>query len=136
MAGARFIERIDHWVLPLDGEKVVQCRYDYAFTLILGELDPSFVVRIEEPFALEVTPDDRLEFDPEGDPSRMCGTLRLLHGTVTRSVAHKDGRLEVDFEDGALLRAPSSQHYEPWQFSGPDGLRMVPAPGGGLVVWS
>lgn len=33
MANTTVVERSDHWVLPLGGEVVIQCCYDYAFTI-------------------------------------------------------------------------------------------------------
>lgn len=136
MTSVRLWERDDHWVLPLSGETVVQCCYDYGFTLMVGESGPSFVVRIEQAFTLSAADGSTSEHDPEGDPRGMSDTLSVLRATITRSIAHKDGRLEIDFEDGSLIRVPGSDEYEPWQFTGPDGLRMVPAAGGELVVWS
>lgn len=126
----------DQWILPLSGEKVIQCRYDYAFTMVIGELEPSFIVRIEQPFSLHSPEGDVDSVDPAVDMREMGGTLRLVHGTVARSVAHKDGRLEIDFEDGSLVRVSPSDDYEPWHLSGPDGVMMVSIPGGDLVVWS
>jgi hypothetical protein len=136
MTRVSFVERGDHWIIPLGGETVTQCRYDYALTLVVGEIDPSFYIRIEQPFALHTAEEAVEQFDPEGDPQEMGGTLRLLRSTVTRSVAYKNGRLEIEFDNGSVLQVSPSADYEPWQLSGPDGLRMVPAAGGDLVVWS
>ncbi len=135
MAKTNIVEQSAHWDLPLRGEVVTQCRYDYAFTLLVGELEPSLEVRIEQQFTL-YTPKGAEEFDPEGNPQDMSDTLRLLRGTVTRSIAHKDGRLEIDFDDGSCLRVPAGDHYEAWNVAGPEGALMVSIPGGDLAVWS
>lgn len=74
--------------------------------------------------------------DPEADPRGMAETLGLLRRTVTRALARLDGRLEVDFDDGHRLRVPGGSGYEPWQFTGPDGLLMVAGTDGELVIWS
>lgn len=136
MTGASLLEKSDHWVLPLSGEVVVQCRYDYAFTLVVGESDPSFLIRISDKFTIHLPGGSVSIFNPEADPREMCGTLRLLRGVITRSIAHKDGRLEIDFEDGTLMRLSPSSGYEPWELSGPNGLLMVANTDGELVVWS
>lgn len=129
------LECNDHWIVPLEDDVVVQCRYDYALTLAVREFDP-YEVRISEPFTL-YNPDGTVGvFDPEGDPRKMGSSLRLLRHTVTRAIAHKDGRLEIDFDDGSCLRVPAGDHYEAWDLAGPEGALMVSIPGGDLAVWS
>jgi hypothetical protein len=135
MTKVDLLETTDHWLLPLAGEVVVQCRYDYAFTLVIGESDPPFIIRISEKFTIQNPGSEVETFDPEEEPQRMCGTLRLLRGTVTHSIARKDGRLEIAFEDGTSLRVSPSSDYEPWELSGPNGLLIVANTDGGLVVW-
>ena len=136
MTKSSLLEQGDHWIVPLSGEEVTQCRYDYAFTLVVGNVDPPYIIRISEKFQL-YDPDGAVDsFDPEADPREMSGTLRLLRGTITRAIAHKDGRLEIDFADGCRVRVPSSSSYEPWELHGPDDLTMVASAGGDLVVWT
>jgi hypothetical protein len=136
MTTPSLLERSDHWVLPLDGQVVIQCRYDYALTLIVGEMEPSFILRIEQPFKFS-NPDGAVEIiDPVPDPRAMARTLSLVRNTITRSVAHKDGGLEIDFQDGSLVRVSPSDDYEAWHLSGPEGPILVSIPGGDLAVWS
>ncbi|MCA1676489.1 MAG: DUF6188 family protein [Actinobacteria bacterium] len=130
------LEQSDHWVLPLRGEVVVQCRYDNAFTLLVGELDPPFFIRISDSFTICSSEGSVSRFDPEVDPQGMGGTLRLLRGVITRSISYKDGRLEIGFEDGSVVRVTPSSGYEPWEISGPNGPLMVANTDGELVVWS
>lgn len=135
MTSTTLLERSDHWVLPLSGETVIQCCYDYAFTLVVGKSEPSLEIRIEKPFTLS-GPDGIADVDPEADPREMASTLRLLRGMVTRAIAHKDGRLEIDFDDGTLVRVPSSSDYEAWTLTGTKtGVMMVSIGGGDLAVW-
>lgn len=130
------LERSDHWVVPLSGELVHQCSYDYAFTLEVGEIEQPYIIRIEQEFVL-YNPEGAMDLiDPQADPRQMGATLRLLRKTITRAIAHKDGRLEIDFDDGSLVRVPSSSGYEPWELHGPDDLIMVASAGGDLVVWT
>ena len=136
MTKTSILEQSDHWIVPLSGEVVTQCRYDYAFTLVIGNVDPPYMVRISEKFEL-YNPDGTVNScDPEADPRDMSGTLRLLRGTITRVIVHKVGRLEIDFEDGNRVRVPSSSGYEPWELHGPDNLVMVASAGGDVMVWT
>ncbi len=67
----------------------------------------------------------------------MAETLRLLRRTVTRSIAHNDGRLEIDFDDGCLLRVPLSSQYEVWTLTSMKrGVMLMSIGGGNLTVWS
>lgn len=135
MAKTNLVEDSDHWVLPLSGEVVTQCGYDHAFTLLVGELQPSLEARIQHPFTLYCPEGTAEEFDPEGDPTGMAETLRLLRRTVTRSIAHKDGRLEIDFDDGCLLRVPLSSQHEVWTLtSAKGGVMLMSVWGGNLAV--
>ncbi|MPZ64196.1 MAG: hypothetical protein GEU83_01265 [Pseudonocardiaceae bacterium] len=137
MAETTLIEGSDHWVLPLVGEVVTQCGYDHAFTLLVGELAPSLEARIMHPFTLYYPEGTAEDFDPEGDPTDMAETLRLLRRTVTRSIAHNDGRLEIDFDDGCLLRVPLSSQYEVWTLTSMKrGVMLMSIGGGNLAVWS
>lgn len=136
MSPANFVERAELWELPLIGAVVSRCIYDYAFTLVLGETPPFFDVRIENSFTLRRGAEVSAVLDPGGEPDKMAESLRLLRTSVTRAVAFKDGRLEIDFDDGQHLSARPDGEYESWQITGPDGARMVANTAGELVVWS
>lgn len=130
------LERSDHWIIPLAGEVVVQCRYDYAFTLIVGQVDPPYIIRISDRFELFAPDGSVCSFEPVTDHRQMGGTLRLLRKVITRAIARKDGRLEIDFDDGSLLRLSPSSGYEPWELHGPNDLIIVANTDGELVVWT
>lgn len=132
------IEAADRWLVPVAGLTVTQCRLDFAFTLVLaGEDEGLFYVTIEEAFSVAASAEaEGLVVDPEGDPVQMAPALRVLRQDVERAVAFKDGRLELAFGDGAVLRAPLGKGYESWNIAGPAGLRLVSMPGGELAVWS
>ena len=61
--------------------------------------------------------------------------LDLLLREVESSSARKTGLLEVVFQHGACLITLPAEGYEPWQFSGAGGVRVVAMPSGGLQVW-
>jgi hypothetical protein len=131
------IEAEDHWVLPLAGQAVTQCRFDYAFTIIAGKTESSFEIRIEEPFEFSSRGEGRaITVDPEAEPLTMGPALGVLHQTIDRAVAYKDGRLAVKFAEGDELWVPSGQSFEPWTLVGPAGLRIVSLPDGELAIWS
>lgn len=130
------VEAADRWVVPMAGRTVTQCRLDYAFSLVVAD-EPagSFEVRIEQPFTV-ASDGGELTIDPEGDPVQMAPALRVLRQDVEQAIAFKDGRLELTFGDGAVLRAPIGEDYESWNIVGPAGLRIVSLPGGELAIWS
>jgi hypothetical protein len=132
------VEAADRWLVPVVGLTVTQCRLDYAYTLVLaGEDEGSFYVTIEQAFSVAASLEvEGLVVDPERDPVQVAPALRVLRQDVERAVAFKDGRLELTFGDGAVLRAPASEDYESWNIVGPAGLRLVSLPGGELAVWS
>lgn len=136
MTPAGFVERIDRWELPLAREIVTRCIYDYAFTLVVGERAPCFEIRIENTFVVRDGGGTTASIEPAGEPQELAGSLRLLRKSVTRAIAYKDGRLEIDFDGGYRLLAQPDGEFESWQFTGPGGLRMMANTDGELVVWS
>lgn len=135
MSVPELIEQSDRWLLPITGGELAQCRFDYAVTLVIDR-EGSFEVRIEQPFTLAAPNGEESSLDPEHDPGGAGRTLALLHERVTGAVAHKDGRLELEFESGAAIRVLGGGEFEPWNVVGPGGLRVVSVPDGGLTIWS
>lgn len=139
MAGAmsdQVIQDGDKWLLPMQGNVVSQCRMDYAFTIVVGELDhESFLIEIREPFTFVRADGQPTTIEPEADPLGMGAALSVLRGKVVEAVVYEDGRLEIHFERGERIRVSAGTQYEPWTVTGPDGLRFVSLPGGGLAIW-
>lgn len=137
MNSFELIEADDLWVLPLAGRPVTQCRFDYAFTIVLDEPESSFEIRIEEPFEFTAVGGGQpVTLDPEADTRAMAPALAILHRAIDRAVAYKDGRLGVEFAEGGELRVPLGPSFEAWTLVGPAGLRIVSLPGGELAIWS
>ncbi len=135
MTHPTFTEHGDKWALPLAGELVTRCSYDYQFTLLVGEVEPSFTVTIEEAFTVRWADGSTNQFTPGGDPLKMGETLGFVRRRIRRAHAFKDGRLEIDFEGGILLRVPGGHGYEPWNVHGPGGMLMVSGTDGELIIW-
>jgi uncharacterized protein DUF6188 len=138
MSLTELIEAQDHWVLPLDGCAVVQCRVDFAFTVVAEGPEGTFEVRVEQLFEWFAGTDGEapLSIDVASDPTAAAPALACLHRGIRSGAAFKDGRLELRFEDGLQLRVPAGEDYEPWTLTGPHGLLVVSAPGGTLSIWS
>lgn len=132
------IEARDHWVLPIGGYRVTRCEFEhYDFCLDLVGPAPDDVYRLffgtftyhgADGLASVLVPDNsRQGFAPS----------LAEHGlTVTRAVAHKNGRLEIAFTDGSALSVEPDPKYEAWDLRGPRHFLVVSTPGGGLAVWS
>ena len=138
MSATALVEAQDHWVLPLGGCAVVQCRVDFAFTIMAEGPEGEFELRIEQPFEWLAGTDGEapLPIDVASDPTAAAPALACLNRRMRAGAAFKDGRLALRFEDGLELRVPAGEDYEPWTLTGPHGLRVVSAPGGELSIWS
>lgn len=120
------------WLLPLTGEQVIWCCVDYAVSF--GTKN-QVSVRIEQPFVF--TGADGVEhlIVPEGDPVQVGPVLAIARLAVCEGFGYADGHLELTFSDGSRIGVPGTQDYEPWQLTGPGGLKLVSIPGEKLAVW-
>lgn len=135
-APKRLVESGDSWLLPLDGFQVSRCCLDFGFVINIDVDGEFFEIRIGA--TLQLKPGEAGEVlwtDPESDPAGTAPAFRLVHETVTRAVAHKDGALEMWFSDGSRLWVDPDPDYEAWTAVGPGGLRLVSMPGGELAIW-
>jgi hypothetical protein len=105
---------------------------DYAFTVSTTD-DYSF--RIEEPFVFVDVAGREHALVPEGDPAGLAVALVVARTRLSIARAFDDGRLELHFCDGSEILVSSSERFEPWVMTGPDGLMLVSVPGGELAVW-
>lgn len=131
MTRSDVVELDDHWRLPLAGLAVSQLRVDHQLCLRLGE---DAWISVEADAALEeegggpATP-----LAPE--QQAVAAALGLFGMTVIDVTAFKDGRLVVEFDKGARLTVAADPHFEAWNITGPDNLRVVCMPGGDLAIW-
>lgn len=129
-------EREDAWVLSL-GRPVTSLLI--GMQLILRLDDPghgSVSIRIENTFQLIEGCVVR-ELDPE-NPAMMGPVLVVIHKTIERAVAFKDGRLSIEFEDGRRIAVRPHPQYESWQIHGPastNPMLLVGGIGHQLNVW-
>ncbi|PKV82658.1 hypothetical protein BX283_0099 [Streptomyces sp. TLI_146] len=65
----------------------------------------------------------------------VAAALGLFGRVVTGAIAFKDGRLLVEFDQGARLTVAAAADFEAWNITGPDRVRVVCMPGGELVIW-
>jgi hypothetical protein len=137
MSSFEFAETPDRWGLALESHAVVQCRVDYAFTLVIDGPSDGLEVRIQQPFELLSGADGEtpVRIDPNGDPSGLVPALGLWRAELVEALAFKDGRLELRFAEGERLHVPAGEKFEPWTLVGPAELRLVSMPGGDLAVW-
>jgi hypothetical protein len=119
--------------LGFAGQKIVGQEFGYTVGL---EFTGGYEVRIETGFRLrdrdgdhEIVPGD----NAEADGARLAA---LTGQVVTVAMADDSGGLRVDLQGGARLLVPADPNYEAWTVAGPQGLKVVSLPGGGLSVWS
>jgi hypothetical protein len=104
--------------------------------MVLDDPDGAFEIRIGEPAVLSTADGHEVRLTPEGNAAAMGPALVVLRKAVESLIAFKDGRLELKFADGGVLRVPAGGDFEPWDVVGPAGLRIVSVPGGRLVIWT
>lgn len=123
---------MNRWALPIGDETITWCCIDYAFSF---GTQNQISVRVEEPFVY--TSADGVEhlIVPEADPVNIAPVLAIARLSVRDGFAYDDGHLELTFSDGSTIGVPSAQDYEPWELTGPGGLKMISVPGGELSVW-
>jgi Family of unknown function (DUF6188) len=123
---------LDRWLLPLGDDQVTWCCVDYAFSF---GTQSQVSVRIEQPFVYNSADGSEHLIVPEGDPVLVAPVLAIARLSVREGFAYDDGHLELTFSDGGTIGVPNAQDYEPWQLTGPAGLKLVSVPGGELSVW-
>lgn len=108
---------------------------DWTVTLRLDRDEDVFEASINQPFVIVAADGVETRLDPENDVTGLGPVLSCVRTAITRATAFDDGRLEILFADGSVIRVPVSPDYEAWDFSGPAGLLVVSLPGGELAIW-
>lgn len=121
----------DGWILPV-ADTGVRVQVDYALSLLTSD---GYIFRIEQPLTLTNSGGRQHLLIPEGDPAKLAPALELARTAMTVANAFDDGHLELAFGNGASLQVPSGEDFESWEACGPEGLKLVAVPGGGLSVW-
>jgi hypothetical protein len=119
--------------LGFAGQQIVGQEFGYTVSL---EFTGGYEVRIETGFLLRDHDGDH-EIVPGENADADGARLQALTGqVVTVAMADDSGGLRVDLEGGARLLVPADLNYEAWTVAGPNGLKVVSLPGGGLSLWS
>ena len=122
--------------IEVGGWTLERCYVDSSFGVMFIRRNDAFEFRIGGQFKIRHAGTEvgySIEYDYV---AKVSGALRLLHKTARTAIALKDGTLEIVFIDGDVLLVPPDLHYEAWEMSGPNGLKIVSLPGGGLAFWS
>jgi Family of unknown function (DUF6188) len=131
-ANLEYQPSMNRWLLPLTDEVVTWCCIDYAFSF---GTQNQISIRIEQPFVYTSASGAEHLIVPEQDPVQVAPVLAIARLSAQEGFAYSDGHLEVTFSDGSAIGVASTQDYEPWELTGPEGLKMVSVPGGELSVW-
>lgn len=121
----------DGWVLS-PADTGVRVQVDYALSLRTTD---GYVFRIEQPLTLTDSDGHQQLLIPEGDPAKLAPALALARTAMIVANAFDDGHLELAFGNGVTIHVPSTEDFESWEACGPEGLKLVALPGGGLSVW-
>lgn len=129
----RAADRGDHWELPLSGSTITQCCFDLAVELHL--CGTGWVFRLEQPFTIADAGGHVEHIVPEELINCDLVVNTTLNAAVGRARAFKNGRLELRLAAGGSVEVSASEDFEAWTGTGPDGIKLVSIPGGGLAVW-
>lgn len=117
--------------LGLAGQKLVSHEFGYTVGF---HFSGGFEIRVETSFTLRTHDGDhRIVPGEESSAARLSELSGLV---VTLATADDSGGLRVDFDGGARLLVEADPEFEAWTVAGPDGLKVVSLPGGGLSAWS
>lgn len=132
--GYKLIEYDDYWVVPLEENTIARVEVGYSLELAFLDANQRETrVWVGGEITLEI---EGVLYKLHGDdPSTLCPVLKLWRKRVERALAHKDGRLELKFHGGDLLRAKPLSQTESWGLTGQRSLRIVCMAGGDLAVW-
>lgn len=121
----------DGWEAKSDdlGSRVL---VDYALTVSTTD---NYSFRIEGSFQFVDASGREHALVPDGDPAGLAVVLAAARTSLTIALAFDDGRLELRFCDGSVIRVPRSERFEAWVMTGPEGLLIVSMPGGELATW-
>ena len=120
-------------VLPLEGLSIARCVIDHAFSLEASREHDIVVLRIECPFTVSKT-GMQYVLEPN-EPANLGPATALVHASVRTARASAEGRLSIVFDDGRELTVEPSDDFEAWELTGPNGVKAVCRPGGGVSTW-
>lgn len=109
----------DRWLLPVDGCDVMQLWIDRALTLLLDRDHHAFHLRIGVAFDFVSATGAQAALDP-ANPAGLGPVLSCVRTEVTQAEAFGDGRLQIRFADGSVIRVPASPDHKGWDLSEPD----------------
>ncbi|QZN84584.1 DUF6188 family protein [Cellulomonas sp. C5510] len=121
MSGIRRRGDDDGWDFDIAG-RATHIAIDCAVVIATSD---GYSFRIEQPFRLIDADRHEHVLVPEGDPLNLRPVLALERTNLASARAFDDGRLELDFVDGSMLRVPGDEDHEPGEASGPFGLKVV-----------
>lgn len=129
----KLIEHDDYWVIPLSERAVSKLIIGYELTIeFLGPQHEEITIWMGKTY-LKV---NGMEYKLSAqEPSKLGPLLHVMRNTVQSALAHKNGKLEIDFQDGIKLWVLPLSETESWGITGRRGLRVVSMPGGDLAIW-
>jgi hypothetical protein len=121
--------------IDFSGRVFEQCTIDFAFSLHLVKDRDDLQIRIEAPFVCVIDGINHT-FDSTRHPEALGPALALLHRTVQAASLEEDGRLRMEFANGAQVILPSDGEFESWQLSTESGWLIVAGPEGRVSIFS
>src|SRR5262249_21951683 len=116
--------------LPIEGLTIDRCIVDHALSFdFLIEAGP-MTLQIECPFRL--MENERVHLLDPSSPRELGPAIGLFGAIVRSARSSEEGQLSVLFDDGREINVDPDPHYEAWGFVGPNGIRAVCLPGGGV----
>ena len=107
----------------MHGQTLVSVDINYVVNF---DLTGRYAFRIDTLFTLHLPGQADLRLDPTTPPWDALEPVKQLIGRkVTESVGDDNGVLRIVFDNGASLKVEPDDHYESWNFYGPDGSKVI-----------
>lgn len=119
-------------MIDLSGQTLTAVRLDDAGILFLT-IGEGWLVAVENDY--ELSGPTGLQRTLDGVEDDMVHALTAVTGSEVESFrVRPDGGLVIGVR-GLQLAVPPSPDYESWNVVGPEHVRVVSMPGGGLATW-
>lgn len=114
----------------LRGMTVIQCRVDYAFTVVLWDQGREAILRLTAFGLHRPHTGNPAYFDADtGSAADLGPALAVCHQTLEQFQLTEAGHLRMCFSNGLVLSAAPDPQYESWELQLSDGASVICLPG-------
>lgn len=94
-----------------------------------------YIVQIEAQITFKAKTGQSVELQPGQNAAGSADMTESVAEGATSMTAYESGSLGIQFTNKASMSILPSEDFEAWNLTGPDRLKIVSLPGGGLGKW-